>query len=120
MTSPISGLAATVYGALKNIFLDATLTRQVVLDTSPAYDPLDPPAPTPVTYTCKAIRDKYSSFDKLNTNIGTSDSKILILADSLAVTPIGNDIITIQGASFLVISVDVDPANAVWTIQGRQ
>lgn len=120
MTSPLSGsLATTIYGAMRSLFLDATLTRDVVLPTSPAFDPADPPAPTPVSYTCKAVRDRYSTFDRSNSSIKDGDSKILILVNSLAVTPVKNDIITIQGTSFSVVHVDVDPANALWTCQGR-
>ena len=121
MASPISGsLAATIYGAFKNLFLDATLTRQVVLPTSPAFDPADPPAPTPVNYACKAIRDRYSVSEKNNSSILDGDAKILVLVNSLSVSPIRNDIITIQGTKFTVIDFDVDPANALWTIQGRR
>lgn len=121
MTSPLAGsLAATIYGAMKSLFLDATFTRDTIVQTSPAYDPIDPPAPTPVDYACKAIRDNYSTMEKNNSAILAGDSKILILVNSLAVTPHFNDRVTIQGATFNVIKVDVDPANAVWVIQGRQ
>ena len=120
MTSPLSGsLAATINSALGSIFLDAVLTRQVVPD-SPAYDPADPPAPVDVTYSCKAIRDKYSRFDKTNSNILEGDVKILVLVNSLSVEPIKGDLLAIQGSSFRVVDYDVDPANALWTIQGRK
>ncbi len=120
MDSPLSGsLAKTMYKAMKSLFLDAVLTREIVLPTSPAFDPADPPAPTRVNYPCKAVRDSYSTFDKSNTSILTGDSKILILVNSLSIVPDGDDIITIQGNSFSIITVDVDPANAVWVCQGR-
>lgn len=121
MVSLLSGsLAATINSALSSTFLDATLTRDVVQPTSPAYDPADPPAPTPVSYTCKAIRDNYSVSDRLNSSIAAGDVKILILVNSLSVTPVVNDRITIQGSTFSAVRIDVDPANAVWTIQGRR
>lgn len=118
MASPLSGsLAKTIHKASKNIFLDATLTRDVVASGG---NPADPPAPTPVNYPCKAMRDNYSAFDKMNSSIATGDFKILILVNSLAVMPISNDIITIQGASSSIIKTDVDPANAVWVCQAKQ
>jgi hypothetical protein len=120
MASPLLGLAATLNVALKDIFFDAVLLRQTVVQTTPAFDPADPPAPTPVSYSCKALRDKYTIFEMSNSGILQGDSKIMILANSLGTTPIENDVITIQGASFTVISFDIDPANAVWVIQGRK
>jgi hypothetical protein len=120
MASPLEGLAKTINGALGNIFLDATLTRNVVPST-PSYDPADPPAPVPTNYACKAIRDSYSIRDMQGGSlILQGDVKILILAESLAVVPQKRDIITIQGSSFVVIDFGTDPATAVWTIQGRR
>lgn len=118
--SVLSGLAKTIHGALKGVFFDAVLTRYVTLPTSPAYDPADPPDPTPVNYPCKALRDSYSAYERQNSSIETSDSKILILAHSLSVTPQTNDVITVQGQSFLVIIADTDPATACWIVQGRE
>lgn len=120
MVSPLTGLAKTIGKAFNKIFFDAVLTRDVVLPTTPAFDPADPPAPTPVNYPCKALRDSFSAFDRLNTEILTSDVKILILATSINTAPIRNDIITYQGADFSVVRSDIDPANAVWVCQARQ
>jgi hypothetical protein len=120
MVSPLLGsLAATINSAMSSLFIDATLTRQVV-PSSPSYDPADPPAPVPVNYSCKAVRDRYSVSDKRNPNIIQGDVKILVLVNSLSVEPQKDDLITIQGASFSVVDFDVDPANALWTIQGRK
>lgn len=120
MTSPLTGLANTIHGALKNIFFDATLKRNVI-STTPPYDPADPPAPTQTEYSCKALRDTYSIRDiQGSSTIQQGDVKILILASSLSVTPQKRDIITIQGSSFNVIEYDTDPATAVWVIQGRR
>lgn len=120
MTSPLtSQLASQIYKAMKSTFLDATLTRDTIT-SSPDYDPADPPAPIPVTYSCKAIRDNYSAYDMLNSMIATGDAKLLILAGSIAVTPQGNDRITIQGTMFSIINVKTDPAVALFECQGRQ
>ena len=121
MTSLLDGLDETIFEALTDVFFDSVLTREVVPD-SPAHDPADPPAAVPTNYSCKALRDKYSRYEMSNSSILEGDSKILVLAKSLSVTPAKNDIITItgQGAGFLVINFDIDPANACWIIQGRQ
>lgn len=118
MTSPLLGsLAATIHSAMKNIFIDAVLTREVAGVSS---DPADPAAPTTTSYTCKAVRDSYTVSDKRNTSILAGDAKILILVNSLSVTPTKDDVIVLQGSRFSVVDIDADPANAVWTIQGRK
>lgn len=121
MASPLAGgLAKTIAGAFKSLFFDAVLSRNVILPTIPAYDPADPPAATLVAFPCKAMADTYSSYDRANSNIGTSDVKILILAKTLGTIPTENDVITLQGSKFSVIKSDIDPANAVWVCQASK
>lgn len=125
MTSPLSGsLAKTINKAFKNLFLDATIIRQVVLPTSPAFDPADPPAPTPVSYPCKAIRDNYGVSLRASGLVNGTDVKVIILQQSLSITPIPLDQITItgMGGPFTIVApgtggqpaVIADPANATW------
>ena len=117
MVSPLSGsLAAQIYSGMKNLFLDATYTVDV---PGVATDPADPPAPTATDYSCKAIVEKYSDYFTKNGLVQDGDRRVLILANSLAVRPVANSRITISGIQFTTISVDTDPATAVWTIQGR-
>jgi hypothetical protein len=103
---------------MKGLFLDATLTRDVIPD-SPAYDPADPPVPSSTDYTCKAIVEVYSDYFRKNGLVDAKDRKVLILADSLSVTPKANDRVTISGVTFTVMEVDTDPATAVWECKGR-
>jgi hypothetical protein len=118
MTSPLSGsLAAAVYKGMKALFLDATLVRDTI--TVPSPDTFDPAAPTQTTYTCKAIRDNYSNYDMQNNLIAVGDAKILILANSISTQPTNQDRVTIQGTTFSIVNVLVDPALAVWVCQGR-
>lgn len=120
VASPLSGaLAAQIYKGMKALFLDATLTRDTIPTTSPDYDPQDPPAPTSTSYTCKAIVEKYAERMRLEGLVNQKDRKVLILANSLSVTPRVNDRVTISGVTFLVMLVETDPATAVWTLQGR-
>jgi hypothetical protein len=117
MTSPLSGaLAAQVYQGMKNLFLDATLTRDV---PGTITDPADPPAPTPTAYACKGIVEKYSDYFRASGLVSAKDRKVLILANSLSVTPAPDDRVTISGVTFTVITVGTDPATAVFEIQGR-
>lgn len=125
MVSPLSGsLAKTINKALKGLFLDATLTRQVVLPTSPAFDPADPPAPTPVSYPCKAMRDSYGVSLRAAGLVNGTDVKVIILQQSLLTIPAPLDQITItgMGGPFTIVApgtggqaaVTADPANATW------
>jgi hypothetical protein len=117
MTSPLQGaLAAQVYSGMKNLFLDATLTVDTPGTSS---DPADPGPATQTTYSCKAIVEKYSDFLRAQGVVGASDRKVLILANSLAVTPAPENRVTISGITFTIVTVATDPATAVWEVQGR-
>ena len=113
MTSPISGLAATIYAAMKDIFLDATLARDALTTGSPDVS-FDPSAVTTTSYSCKAIRDTFSKYEMASNLVKVGDVKILILEGSLSVTPQSQDRITISSETFTIKQVDTDPATAVW------
>ena len=118
MVSPLVKLPAAIAKALNGIFLDATLTRSTV-PASPSYNAWDPPTPSDTAYACKAIVESYSDRYRAEGLVGLKDRKVLILADSLDVTPQANDRITISGVTFLAVDVQTDPATAVWVVQGR-
>lgn len=118
MASPLEGsLARTIGSAMRGLFMDAVLTRDVV-PSSPAYDPFDPPAPVPVEYSCKAIVENYADKFRLEGLIAANERKVLILATSLSVRPRPQDRITIRGITFTVVDVKTDPAEAVWECRG--
>lgn len=120
MTSPLSGsLATSIYKAMKGLFIDATLTRDTASTNSPDVDRFDPPAPTSTNYACKAIVETYREQFRLDGLVQANDRRVLILANSLSVTPTVNDRVTIRGIVFTVIAVETDPALAVYTCQGR-
>src|SRR5450631_1390586 len=107
MVSPLEGaIAATINSAFQNLFIDATLTRGAAV------------------YTCKAIFDKWQKF--LRGPSTSSTYQILVLADSLSVEPLINDVITLQGITALITSdlevkpaIEKDPAGAVWVLRSR-
>lgn len=122
MTSILSGsLAKTINKAFKNLFLDAVLTRDVVASGG---DPADPPAPTLVTFSCKAIRDSYGVGLRSGGLVDVKDVKVIILQQSLSTIPLPLDRITItgMGGPFTIVApgaggqpaVSADPANATW------
>ena len=114
MTSPLSGsIASSVYSGLKGLFLDATLTRDTFTASSPdvSFDPADP---TQTTYTCKAVNDQTRTFTTPDGLVSRRSASILILANSLSVTPIDGDRITIRSTTYRIGIVLIDPANACW------
>lgn len=123
----IAELVADALGGV--IFLDATLTRDVTPDTSPDYESFDPPAPEPITYTCKAIRTNYSTGYMAQGFVNAGDVKITILQQTLGVTPQPGDRIAItgMGGPWSIVpanssgaeAVKADPANATWTCRAR-
>lgn len=127
MTSILeSSLAQTIAKAASFIFLDATLERDV---PGTITDPADPPPPTQVTYTCKAIEDEYGVGTRAQGLVNVGDVKILILATTLAVAPLPGDRITIRGVKRQIVpmisratglpSVQSDPARATWECRTR-
>lgn len=118
MVSPLeSALAKTVGKAMRGLFMDAVLTRDVVPD-SPAFDPFDPPAPVPVEYQCKAIVEAYADKFRLEGLVAANERKVLILATSLSVRPQPQDRVTIRGITFTITDVKTDPAEAVFECKG--
>jgi len=116
MASPLAGaLARTVYKSFKSIFLDATLTRDGV-NTGEGYSPNVGSA---TVYTCKAIAQPSKGAQGTDI-VSSTDTKILILRNSLSVNPEPLDRIAIpsQGIEGVIPSdpkaVSSDPAAATW------
>lgn len=119
MTSPLLGsIASAIYSGLKGIFLDATLTRDTFTSVSPdvAFDPANP---TQTTYTCKAINDKTRTFTTADGLESRRSASILILANSLSVTPTDGDRVTIRSTTYRLGLVEIDPAQACWICEVR-
>ncbi len=114
-------IAAIINDALTGIFLNATLTRDIPEFTSSpdASDPFDPQPGLVVSteYTCKAIEEIY--FEDTDTaGFATRRMRrLIILTNSLSITPTANDRVTISGreGTFTILDVAADPARATWT-----
>lgn len=116
----------------EDVFLPATLTRDVpAAQTSPAYEEFDPPEPTAVTYTCRAIESEYSAGLRANGLVGARDVEVLIIAKTIKdssgalvdLEPEPGDRLSVNsGASRTIVpasssgkkAVEGDPARATW------
>ena len=117
MTSPLEGsLAKTIGKAFNNLFLSATLSREVAID-SPAPEPGEPAQTVTQEFNCKAIVEEYSDYYKLQNLVQANERKILVLADSLNTEPKQNDKITIRSKTYTVVSIGTDPAKATWELR---
>lgn len=117
----LDGEIADIIGSeMAFLFLDAVLERDV---PGTIVDPADPPAPTTVQYTCKAIEQQYSTGVMAGGLVDGGDIEVLILATSIAVEPKNLDRITIRGKTVTVVpsggsgkaAVTSDPAKATWS-----
>lgn len=116
-------IAQQVHDGFEGQLIDATLKRTVVT----GYDPVTDEETTETTeHDCEGFVETYSERMYSEGIVQQNDRKILILANSLDVTPTGGDedtqpdTIEIEGNNFTVVPpVNRDPAGATWTIQGR-
>jgi hypothetical protein len=125
MTSPLAGsLAATIGGAFKGVFLDATLDR---IERAAGPNDWTPGAGTPVTYPIKAVHDQWAAGLLAQGLVAADDVKLLILSASCPVKPRSGDQVTIRGEAFTIVpegsgkgAVSTDPALAVWEIRAKR
>ena len=105
----VAGIIADVAGDL--VFKDATLTKTT----------------STTTYTCKALRDTFRATWIAGGLVDAEDVKVLVLADTLSVTPEAGDRITIGSDTWTLVpagggkaAVGVDPANACFECRARK
>jgi len=115
-------LADIINDALEGADLpfDLTLTREVPGSTEPPYSPWNPGPPTTATHACRGFVDDYRADQRDGTLIHLNDRKIVILAPSIAVTPVPGDKLTARGQTYTVVTVQADPALATFICQVRQ
>lgn len=118
MVSPLEGpIRRTIGKALKSTFYAAKVSRTTVEENPD--EPWNPGVETTTHYPCRGFVDTYSDFYLANSLINSGDVKVVILTDSLAITPTLSDTVTIRGKTYSIINVSPDPAVATWTIQAR-
>ena len=114
MVSPLEGsLAKQIADSMSFLFLDATLERDVEATIT---NPADPPPPASVsTFACKAIVDtQLDSYRVDGALVQDTRRRLLILAQTLATTPLPGDRMTIRGVKYGIMTVASDPALATW------
>ncbi|WP_096700016.1 hypothetical protein [Magnetospirillum sp. 15-1] len=118
MASPLQGgIARTIGKALAGVMYGVTLSRT----TEGYYDP-DTGTVVPgatETFTAKGMVDNWGAYHLANQLVQAGDRKVTILTPSLSTTPAAGDSVTANGQSWLVISIQSDPAKAVWVLQAR-
>ena len=98
--------------------LNATLTRATKLrDPQKPWLGLDAEIES---FPCRGFVESYSDFIRAGGGIRDTDSKIVVLADTLKTVPQPGDDIRIRGATYNVVDVRSDPARATYTLQGRR
>lgn len=82
-------------------------------------DPIEGGDPTETAYPCQGWRDEYALDNIDGTVIQRSDVRVFIIASSLSIEPTASDTVTIEGVSYAVVSVGIDPAGTAWDVQAR-
>ena len=75
---------------------------------------------TDTEYTVKGIPDEFETEEINNLSILRTDKLFYIASNDLDVTPVVSDEIIISDVTWQVISVQSDPADALWVIQIRK
>jgi hypothetical protein len=110
-----SRIAKQLYRGLKGKMLRGTLRRQVPASLD-SYG--DHTSATINTYAFEGIREDFSAYYKAQAGIPATDVKILVLAQSITVTPQKDDLLQIRDAWYCVRTVlAIDPANATVQLQ---
>jgi hypothetical protein len=92
---------------------DAVLIVQVSVGT--AYNP----TVSDVSHSCSGWRDSYSAQELVNTSILSTDTKVYLLASSLSVAPLPGNSVTLDGVTYVIITVQLDAASVAYVCQCR-
>ena len=116
------GIAKQVYKAMKaaKMTLPATLIKVTPGTRTPGAISAGT-NPTETSYACRGFVADYTAIEMQNTLIQRGDRKVVLLGASIASaqTPATDDKVTIDGATYRIITVNSDPAKATYTCQAR-
>ena len=82
--------------------------------------PWEPGQPVAVSYPCKGFTDTYNVHEQSASVIQSGDIKIVIVANTLSITPEPNMSVQARGVTYRVIDVSPDPALATYQVQARR
>lgn len=120
MASPLeSQISKAIYAGFRGKLLEGTLRRSVNA-VSGGLDSLGDAAAFGLQdYRLEGFRDAYSAYTRAQAGIPATDSKLVIIARSVAVRPQQGDKIWIDGNWWQIRGTpDTDPATATYTCQG--
>lgn len=116
MVSILEGeLADALADAIESAGLPYAVTVTRTTTSGPAYDPVILETP----YVGKGWRDQFNQDMIDGTLVQANDARCFILANSLAITPTTADTLTLDGATYAIVRVSIDPAGTAFEIQGR-
>jgi hypothetical protein len=75
---------------------------------------------TRVTYLTRGVWDKVAKARLQDANIKPTDAEVTILQNELSVKPDTNGYLVLSGESYLVLTVEADPADATWVLVARK
>jgi hypothetical protein len=108
-------LATELTDALTAFDIPQSATVTVREMSGPEWEPVI----TDVPHACSGWRDSFSAADRANGDVLVTDVKVFIVASSLDITPTTSDKVTIGGATFSIITIQLDPASAAYVCQCR-
>lgn len=108
-------LATIIGGAIDFMMLDGTLRRDTVASLNSSYG--DPVAGTPSTYSFRGFDDDFDAAYRMRAGIPQTDTRISIMASSVASAPMQDDRISFRGSWWQIRRVVSDPARAVYECQ---
>lgn len=109
-------LSTIIYEEFKDLVLDATLTV-VSSGTRTPGSLTGGTNPTTATHSCKGYVSTWTDKQLSQTLVQDGDRKIVLLADSLTVTPKPGDKITINSNDYIIREqgVMIDPSTSIYT-----
>lgn len=74
---------------------------------------------TSETAPAKGMVEQYSAYERARDAIPSTDVKLIVLQKDVAIRPDLSSRVTIRGQTYSIQSIEEDPAQAAWTLQGR-
>lgn len=104
---------------LTDALIGADIPKACVVTTQESSGPPWDPTVEDVPHACRGWVDNYTQLDQVNSNVQVNDRKVYVLRSTLAITPTTADSVTIDGLTYSIINVQLDPAGTAWVCQCR-
>ena len=117
LQSVFKAAAETIFTALDDIPQSVTYTSVGVRTYDPATGTL---TGTDASYTVHMVMDSYERREIDNQAVLSTDMMAMIPVDSLTPEPTTRDTIAYSGATWQIVGITTDPAEALWVFQIRR